>query len=110
MKDCLTEASLGWKCFGKYNEKREFCTFNYKYVRDFIRKSIKDSRVAALIRYFESNQCQEKINTIKKHISKNDSEISKTVDEYLKLITIKRDEYKLEFENGEKDYRKKRIN
>ena len=41
IKDCLTEASLGWKCFGKYNKDREFYTFNDKYVRDFIRKSIK---------------------------------------------------------------------
>ena len=38
IKDCLTEASLGWKCFGKYNKDREFYTFNDKYVRDFIRK------------------------------------------------------------------------
>ena len=57
IKDCLTEASLGWKCFGIYNKDREFYTFKDKYVRDFIRKSIKDGWVAALNRYFESNQC-----------------------------------------------------
>ena len=28
IKDCLTEASLGWKCFGTYNKDREFNTFN----------------------------------------------------------------------------------
>ena len=33
IKDCLTEASLGWKCFGTYNKDREFYTFNDKYVR-----------------------------------------------------------------------------
>ena len=41
IKDCLTEASLGWKCFGTYNKDIEFYTFNDKYVRNFIRKSIK---------------------------------------------------------------------
>ena len=41
IKDCLTEASLGWKFFGKYNKDREFYTFNDKYVRSFIRESIK---------------------------------------------------------------------
>ena len=66
IKDCLTEASLGWKCFGTYNKDREFYTFNDKCARDFIRKSIKGGRVAALNRYFESNQCEEILNTIKK--------------------------------------------
>ena len=67
-KDCLTEASLEWKCFGTYNKDREFYTFNDKYVRDFIRKSIKRGSVAALNRYFESNQCEEILNIIKKHL------------------------------------------
>ena len=50
IKDCLTEASLGWKCCRTNDKKREFYTFNDKYVGDFIRKSIKSGRVAALNR------------------------------------------------------------
>ena len=106
IKDCLTEASLGWKCFGTYNKDREFYTFNNKYVRDFIRKSIKGGRCGAFIRYFESNQCEEILNTIKKHLKINDNEISNIINDYLKYINSKRDEFKTEFENGEKDYRK----
>ena len=106
IKDCLTEASLGWKCFGKYNKNKEFYTFNDKYVRDFIRKSIKGGRCGSFIRYFESNQCEEILNTIKKHLKLDDNEISNIIDNYLKYINTKRDEYKLEFENNEKDYRK----
>ena len=105
-KDCLTEASLGWKCFGTYNRDREFYTFNDKYVRDFFRKSLTGGRVGAFNRYFESNQCEEILITIKKHLKMNNNEISNIIDEYLEYITIKRDEFKLEFENGEKDYRK----
>ena len=42
IKDCLAEASLGWKCFEKKNKDRDFYTFNDKYMRrDFIRRSIK---------------------------------------------------------------------
>ena len=52
IKHCLTVASLGWKCFGKYNKNQEFYSFNDKYVRDFIRKSTKRGRVTALIRFF----------------------------------------------------------
>ena len=106
IKDCLTEASLGWKCFGTYNKDRDFYTFNDKYVRDFIRKSIKGGRVAALNRYFESNQCEEILHIIKKHLKINDNGISIIIDGCLKYIDTKRDEFKLEFENGKKDYRK----
>ena len=110
IKDCLTEASLGWKCFGTYNKDREFYTFNAKYVRDFIRKSIKGGRVAAFTRYFESNQCEEILNTIKKHLKIDDNEISNIIDKYLKYNNTKRDEFKTEFENNGKDYRKKNKN
>ena len=106
IKDCLTEASLGWKCFGTYNKDRDFYTFNDKYVRDFIRKSIKGGRVAALNRYFESNQCEEILHIIKKHLRINDNGISIIIDGYLKYNNTKRDEFKLEFENCKKDYRK----
>ena len=104
--DCLTEASLGWKCFGTYNKDREFYTFNDKYVRNFIRKSIKGGRVGAFIRYFESSQGENILTIIKKHLKINDNEISNIIDKYLKYINTKRDEFKTEFENGEKDYRK----
>ena len=50
IKDCLTEASLGWKCFRAYEKDREFYTFSDEGVRDFIRKSIKGGRVTALNR------------------------------------------------------------
>ena len=106
IEDCLTQASLGWKCFGTYNKDRDFYPFNDNFVKGFIRKSIKGGRVAALNRYFESNQCEEILNTSKKLLKMNDNEISNIVDEYLKYINTKRDEFKLEFENGEKDYRK----
>ena len=64
IKGCLTEASLGWKCFGTYKKDCEIYTFNDKYVKDFIRKSIKEGTVAALNRYVESNQCDEILDTI----------------------------------------------
>ena len=102
----MIEASLGWKCFGTYNKDREFYTFNDEYVRSFIRKSIKGGRCGAFNRYFESNQCEEILNTIKKHLKIDCNEISNIIDEYLNYINSKRREYTLEFENGEKDYRK----
>ena len=106
IKHCLTEASLGWKCFGTYNKDREFYTFNDKYVHSFIRKSIKGGKCGCFIRYFESNQFDEIMSTIKKHLKINDNEISNIIDKYLNYINTKREKFKTEFENGEKDYRK----
>ena len=46
------------------------------------------------------------MSTIKKRLKIKDNEISNIVDEYLKFISTKRDEFKSDFENGEKDNRK----
>ena len=48
----------------------------------------------------------EIILTIKNHLKINHNEISSIIDEYLKYISTKREKFKLEFENDEKDYRK----
>ena len=64
IEDCSTEVSLGWKGFGINNRDREFYTFNLNYVRDFLCKSIKGDRVAALNRYFESKRSDEILNTL----------------------------------------------
>ena len=63
-KDCLTETSLERKWFGKNNEIGEFYTFNDKYVRHSIRKSIISGRVATLNRYFDSQHCEDILNAI----------------------------------------------
>ena len=62
--------------------------------------------MAALNRYFESNQCEKILSIIKNRLKTNDNEISNTIDEFLKYNNIEREEFKLEFENGENDYRK----
>ena len=47
--------------------------------------------------------------TTKRKLKINDNEISNIFDGYSKNIKIKREEFKLEFENGEKDYRRKKM-
>ena len=102
----MREASLEKKRFGTYNKDGDFYTFNDKFVIVFIRKSIKVGRVANFNRYFEWNQSEVILNTLKKHLEKNNIEDSNIIKEYLKYINIKRDELKLEFEKDGKDYRK----
>ena len=104
--DCLTKLIPGWKCFGSYIEGRAFYTYNDKFVRDSICKSIERGKNDALNRYFESNQCEELLNANKKHLKICDNEISKKVDEFLEHINFKDDGFKLEFEKSEIIYRK----
>ena len=44
--------------------------------------------------------------TIKKHLKIKDNEILNIVNEFLFYNNIKRDEFKLDIEKGEKDYQK----
>ena len=66
---------------------------------------MKGRRVDALNRYFDSNQCGEILNTIKKRLKIKDNKILIIIHDYLKYINIKRDEFNLEFEKtiGEKE-------
>ena len=52
IKDCLTEASLGWKYFGTLNKDREFHILTVNMLEFFLPKSMKAGRVAAFERYF----------------------------------------------------------
>ena len=104
--DCLTEASVGWKCFGTYIKDRDFYTFSDKYVSVFIRRSIKGDRCGSFNRYFESKHFDQIFLTVKNHLKTNDNEISNVVDEHLNFIITKRDEIKLEYENGGKTIEK----
>ena len=88
IKDCLTEAILGWKSFGTHNKDREFYTFNDKYVRDFIPRGIKWDRFGSFNRYFQSKRLDEITLTNKKHLKNNYNEISKIFNEYSKYILI----------------------
>ena len=49
VKDCLTQANLGWKSFGKNKKDREFHAFNNKYVRHFVRQSKKRGRFGSFL-------------------------------------------------------------
>ena len=108
VKGCLTEASLGWKCFRTYNKDRDFYTFDKQIVEDLFRELVKVAKVAALNRLSESNQCERILNTIKKQLKIYDNEILNVVCNFSKHIYSKLSNYKLEFGNGEKDCGKRK--
>ena len=51
MKDCLSLPGLGWKYFNSLRTEKDepIYTYNDKYMRWFVRQSIKGGRVCAFI-------------------------------------------------------------
>ena len=68
MKDCLSLPGLGWKYFNslRTEEDESINTYNDKYVKWFVRQSIKGGRVCAFNQYYKSPVYDD----IKKIISK----------------------------------------
>ena len=69
MKDCLSLPGLGWKYFNslRTEEDEPIYTYNDKYMRWFVRQSIKGGRVCAFNQYYKSNHYDD----IKKFYQKN---------------------------------------
>ena len=53
-KDCLSGPGSGWKCFNSMRDEKDEPIYTYKdkYVRLFVRQSIKGGRVCAFIQYY----------------------------------------------------------
>ena len=66
MKDCLSLPGLGWKYFInlRTEEDEPIYTYNDKYMRWFVRQSIKGGRVCAFNQYYESNFCDNVLKII----------------------------------------------
>ena len=108
MKDCLSLPGLGWKYFNslRTEEDEPIYTYNDKYMRWFVRQSIKGGRVCAFNQYYKSKH----YNDIKRILSKEfefeeDANIYEVIEEYLKYKKKYCDVYKKEYENQFNDYR-----
>ena len=106
MKDCLSLPGLGWKYFNslRTEEDEPIYTYNDKYMRWFIRQSIKGGRVCAFNQYYKSDH----YNNIKRILSKElcvKGNIYDIIEEYLKYKKKYYDIYEKEYENQFNDYR-----
>ena len=61
MKDCLSLPGLGWKYFNssRTEEDEPMYTYNDKYMRWFVRQSIKGGRVCAFNQYYKSKHFED---------------------------------------------------
>ena len=108
MKDCLSLPGLGWKYFNslRTEEDEPIYTYNDKYMRWFVRQSIKGGRVCAFNQYYKSDH----YNDIKRILAKEfefeeDENICEIIEEYLKYKKKYYDIFEKEYESQFIDYR-----
>ena len=71
MKDCLSLLGLAWKNFNSFRteEDEPIHTYNDKYMRWFVRQSIKRSQVCAFNQYQESKICDDFLKIISEELN-----------------------------------------
>ena len=110
MKDCLSLPGLGWKYFNllKTEEDEPIYTYNEKYMRWFVRQSIKGGRVCAFNEHYKSKQCDDILKILNNELAVKGT-VYDTIEAYMeyknKLFKIFEKEYEDQFDN----YRDKNV-
>ena len=105
-KNSLTESSLGWACLGKYlkEDSKTFFTPKNRYVRNFIRKTVRVGRVICLNRLFASSSFDKSVNMLEKYYGSN-LELSDFFEKYFDYIEKFEEFYNVKVEYRFSDYR-----
>ena len=106
MKDCSSLPGLGWKYFNslRTEEDEPIYTYNDKYMRWFVRQSVKGGRVCAFNQYYKSNHFEDIKNIISKFLNVK-GDIYEIFEEYLKYKKKHYDIFEKEYEDQFDDYR-----
>ena len=107
MKDCLSLPELSWKYFIslRTEEDEPIYTYNDKYMRWFVRQSIKGGRVCAFNQYYKSNHYYDIKRFLAKDLGITNGNIYDIIEEYLRYKKKFYDIYKKEYEDQFNDYR-----
>ena len=106
MKDCLSLPGLGWKHFNslRTEEDEPIYTYKDKYMRWFVRQSIKGGRVCAFNQYYKAKHFDD----IKRILSKElgvKGNIYDNIEEYLRYKKKHYEIFEKEYKNQFNDYR-----
>ena len=110
MKDCLSLPGLGWKYFNSLRtEEDEFIyTYNDKYMRWFVRQSIKGGRVCAFNQYYNPKHCDDILNNVNKELAVKGT-VYDTIEAYIEYKNKHFILYEKEYENQFNDYRHENV-
>ena len=107
MKDCLSLPGLGWKHFNwlRTEEDEAIYTYNEKYMRWFLRQSIKGGRVCAFNQYYKSNHYNDVKRILSKELGVNkDANLYEVIEECSSYKKKDYEKYEKEYENQFNEY------
>ena len=106
MKDCLSLPGLGWKSFNslRIEEDEPIYTYNDKYLRWFVRQSIKGGRVCAFNQYYKSKHCDDILKAINKKLALKGT-VYDTIEAYMEYKNKHFKIFEKEYEDQFNDYR-----
>ena len=106
MKDCLSLPGLGWKYFNslRTEEDEPIYTYNDKYMRWFVRQSIKGGRVCAFNQYYKSKHCDDILKIIIKELAVKGT-VYDTIEAYMEYKNKHFKIFEKEYEGQFEDYR-----
>ena len=110
MKDCLSLPGFGWKYFNslRTEEDEPIYTYNDKYMRWFVRQSIKGGRVCAFNQYYKSKHCDDILEIINKELSVIGT-VYNTIEAYMEYKNKHFKIFEKEYENQFNDYRDENV-
>ena len=106
MKDCLSAPGLGWKSFNSMRDEHDepIYTFNDKYLRWFVRLSIKGGRVCVLNQYYIPKICDEILKIISEELN-IEGKVYDKIEAYMKQKKHHEEIIKKVYESKFSDYR-----
>ena len=106
MKDCLSLPGLGWKYFNslRTEEDEPIYTYNEKYMRWFVRQSIKGGRVCAFNQHYKSKHCNDILKIINKELAVKGT-VYDTIEAYMEYKNKHFKIFEKEYEDQFDDYR-----
>ena len=106
MKDCLSLPGLGWKYFDslRTEEDEPIYTYDDKFMRWFVRQSIKGGRVCAFNQYYTSKPFGDILKITNKEIAVKGT-VYDTIDAYMEYGNKHIKIFEREYANQFNDYR-----
>ena len=110
MKDCLSLPGLGWKYFNslRTEEDEPIYTYNDKYMRWFVRQSIKEGRACAFNQYYKSKHCADIFKIINKEVAVKGT-VYDTIEAYMEYKHKNFKIFEKEYESQFSDYRHENV-
>ena len=110
MKDCLSLPGLGWKYFNslRTEEDEPIYTCNDKYMRWFVRQSIKGGRVCTFNQYYKSKHCDDILEIINKELAVKGN-VYDTIEAYIEYKNKYFKIFEKEYESQFNDYRDENV-